>query len=62
MSGKESSYFLDKKHINDIQVLSIDDLIKLCKQCHFVDIKLRLNGEDIWRQADWIKHLKKVEK
>lgn len=44
--------------INELQQADIVRIVALCKQAHFVNVRVRINGE--WREfeADWIKHLK----
>jgi hypothetical protein len=37
-----------------------DELIRRWKKlnsCHFIDLKLRLNGKDVLQQGDWIKYI-----
>jgi len=43
--------------INELQQTSIERLVRMAKQAHFVNVRVRINGE--WREfeADWIKHL-----
>jgi len=39
-------------------ILSDEELSRRWKRlnsCHFVDLKLRLNGQDVIEQGDWIK-------
>ena len=50
---------IDEK-INSIQVNSIQHLIDRAKHAHMADIKLRINGQDEWYQADWIKHITQI--
>ena len=47
---------IDEK-INSLQVDSIQRLIDRARHAHMTDIKLRINGQDEWYQADWLKHL-----
>lgn len=46
--------------INELQQADIERLVAVCKQAHFINVRVRINGE--WREieADWIKHLVKV--
>lgn len=46
--------------INSLHADSIDRLIKRCKQAHYVDIRVRINGEYEWHEGDWLKHLRRV--
>jgi hypothetical protein len=48
---------LSKKNINDLQQRSIDELVRRCKQAHFVNVRVRVNGEWEEFEADWLKHL-----
>lgn len=37
-----------------------DELLRRWKHlnsCHFIDLKLRLNGKDVYEQGDWIKRV-----
>ena len=43
--------------INDLQVDSIKSLIERCKQAHFADVHIRINGKWEVHEADWIKHM-----
>jgi len=43
--------------INELQQESIARLVKRCKQAHYVDVHIRINGKWEVEQADWIKHL-----
>lgn len=49
---------LPRSKINELQQADIVLVVALCKQAHFVNVRVRINGE--WREfeADWIKHLK----
>jgi len=53
----EIDWKLSGKKINDLQQSSIERLVRISKQAHFVNVRVRINGE--WREfeADWIKHL-----
>ena len=43
--------------INDLQVADIKETIKRCKQAHFTNIHIRVNGKWEVMEADWIKHM-----
>lgn len=58
--SKERYWRLTDEKINDIQVQSIDHLIKRAKAAHFVNVRVRINGKWEEFEADWIKHLKPV--
>ena len=51
------AWLITDEKINSIQVDSIQRLIDRAKHAHMTDIKLRINGQDEWHQADWLKHL-----
>jgi hypothetical protein len=51
---------LTDEKINDLQVDSIDRLIQRANAAHYVDVRVRINGEYEWFQADWIKHIAPV--
>jgi len=51
------AWLLTDKNINSLQVDSIQRLIDRARHAHMTDIKLRINGQDEWHQADWLKHL-----
>jgi len=51
---------LSGEHINSVQQASIEELVRLSKLAHFVDIRVRINGEFRWLQADWLKWLEKT--
>jgi hypothetical protein len=48
---------LDRSKINDLQQASIEQLVRMAKHAHFVNVRVRIDGE--WREleADWIKYL-----
>ena len=43
--------------INDLQVAGIKKTIERCKQAHFVNIHIRVNGQWETQEADWIKNM-----
>ena len=51
------AWLITDEKINSIQVNSIQRLIDRAKHAHMTDIKLRINGQDEWYEADWLKHL-----
>lgn len=48
---------LDDNSINDLVRESMAETIKLAKHAHYTDVRIRINGRDVNRQADWIKYL-----
>lgn len=55
--GNTRGWTLDAARINRLQDESIERLVKRCKQAHFVNVQVRINGEWEEFEADWIKHL-----
>jgi hypothetical protein len=51
------AWLITDEKINSLQVDSIQRLIDRARHAHMADIKLRINGQDEWHQADWLKHL-----
>jgi len=51
------AWLITDEKINSLQVGSIQRLIDRARHAHMTDIKLRINGQDEWFQADWLKHL-----
>jgi hypothetical protein len=51
------AWLITDEKINSLQVDSIQRLIDRAKHAHMTDIKLRINGQDEWYEADWLKHL-----
>ena len=54
------AWLLTDKNINSIQVDSIQRLISRLKYAHHTDLRVRINGQDEWFQADWLKHMVRV--
>ena len=50
-------WLLTDKNINSLQVDSIQRLIDRLKHAHHTDVCVRINGQDEWFQADWLKHM-----
>lgn len=51
------AWLITDEKINSIQVDSIQRLIDRANHAHMTDIKLRINGQDEWYEADWLKHM-----
>lgn len=51
------AWLITDYHINELQMDSIQRLIDRAKHAHTTDIKLRINGQDEWYEADWLKHM-----
>jgi hypothetical protein len=54
------AWMLTDKNINLLQVDSIQRLIDRLKHAHNTDLCVRINGQDEWFQADWLKHMVRV--
>lgn len=52
-----SDYTLPDHCLNTIQRASLDALLRIAKGAHIIDLRVRINGEDHWFDADWIKSL-----
>lgn len=57
---KENVWCLSGAKVNEFQAASIDRLIERCGAAHYVNIEIRINGQDEMYQADWLKHLKRI--
>ena len=51
------AWLLTDKNINLLQVDSIQRLINRLNHAHHTDLCVRINGQDEWFQADWLKHM-----
>ena len=51
------AWLLTDKNINALQVESIQRLIDRAKHAHHTDIRVRINGQDEWFEADWLKNM-----
>ena len=58
--GEPVAWILTDKNINFLQVDSIQRLIERLKHAHHTDLCVRINGQDEWFQADWLKHMLKA--
>ena len=56
-SREPVAWLLTEKNINSLQVDSIQLLIDRLKHAHHTDLCVRINGQDEWFQADWLKHM-----
>lgn len=56
-----SGWYLPRKPLNDLQIDSVNEQIKRCRQAHFTNIQIRINGEFEIHEADWIKHMKPLK-
>ena len=51
------AWLLTDKKINSLQVDDIQRLIDRLKHAHHTDLCVRINGQDEWFEADWLKHM-----
>jgi hypothetical protein len=51
------AWLLTDKNINSLQVDSIHRLINRLNHAHHTDLCVRINGQDEWFEADWLKHM-----
>ena len=49
---------IEENAINDIVKAALLSTIALAREAHYTDVVIRINGQDVGRQADWIKHMK----
>ena len=54
------AWLLTDKNINSLQVDDIHRLIDRLKHAHHTDLCVRINGQDEWFEADWLKHMVRV--
>jgi len=57
---KPVAWLLTDKNINSLQVDSIQRLINRLNHAHHTDLRVRINGQDEWFEADWLKHMVRV--
>jgi hypothetical protein len=50
-------FFVPFDKINELQIDSIERLIKRTRGAHFTDVRVRINGQYEAYEADWIKHM-----
>lgn len=54
-------WVLRGQHINEFQQASIARAVKRCKQAHFTNLDIRINGKNEAEEADWVKWLEPVK-
>lgn len=54
---KQHSIQIPLHCLNKLQMDSIREMLKKAPQMHYADIIMRINGQDIKFQADWIKSM-----
>ncbi len=60
LESEPVAWLITDEMINSLQIDSIQRLIDRARHAHMTDIKLRINGQDEWYEADWLKHLKRA--
>lgn len=55
-----NDWILRGQHINELQQASIARVVKRCKQAHFTNLDIRINGKNEAEEADWVKWLEPV--
>jgi hypothetical protein len=56
------SYFiLDSDKLTESALKGLQESIRLAKQAHTTDLELRVNAQDVRKQADWVKYLEEVQ-
>lgn len=48
---------LNDRAMNDLMRDGLLEVIRRAKQAHYTNICVRIDGQDEWHEADWIKHL-----
>jgi hypothetical protein len=51
------AFEIDVDKLNHLQIASIEKIVRKAKHAHYVDIRIRINGEFVWFEGDWIKHI-----
>jgi hypothetical protein len=54
------AWVITDENINSLEVTSIQRLIDRLKHAHHTDLRVRINGQYEWFEADWIKHLQRT--
>lgn len=58
MSAEPVAWILTDEKINDLQVTTVETLVRRAKAAHYCNVYLRINGKDELYEADWIKHMR----
>jgi hypothetical protein len=59
--GEAVKFEIPDEHVNSLQVRSIYELLKAAKGMHYADVGMRINGQDVGFQADWLRHMTIIE-
>ena len=54
-------WWLSAERINDLQRTSVARQITRCKAAHHTDLDIRINGKNEHYEADWVKHMVRVD-
>lgn len=52
-----TGFWLDSRKLSGLAISGLRDTIIKARHSHIADVILRLNGQDVRLQADWIKYL-----
>lgn len=58
VTGTVLTFTLDTGLINQMQLDSMRNAIAKARHAHHTDLVMRVNGQDVHWQADWLKHLR----
>lgn len=51
---------IDLEEIGDIQLTTMRRAIERAKHAHWINVNFRINGQDEYAEADWLKHFVEV--
>ena len=54
----EPGWILPREKVNSVQAETIAKTIVMAKHAHYVNVRIRINGEWQEMEADWIKHMR----
>lgn len=58
VAGTVLTYTIDTGLINMLQIDSMRRAIVKARHAHHTDIMMRINGQDVHYEADWLKHFR----
>ena len=58
---KRRGYFIPENALSEISKIKMNHTLLMLKEAKWVDLSVRINGESRMVQADWLKHIEKVE-
>lgn len=56
-----SLFILDASKLSELALKGLRESIRLAKQAHTTDLKIRVNAQEVRKEADWVKYLEEVE-